>query len=67
VSGEQGLLVEPGDHAALAEAARRLLTDGELRSRVLPRARQRVLDGFDNRALVRELAVIFRKHLPGAS
>jgi len=67
VSGEHGLLVEPCDHAALADAARRLLTDGELRSRVLPAARQRVLEGFDNRILVRELAGIFRKHLPGAS
>lgn len=66
VSGEHGLLVDPCDHAALAHAALRLLTDGDLRERVLPAARQRVLDSFDNRALVGELAGIFRGQLAEA-
>lgn len=67
VSGEHGLLVAPGDPAALAEAALRLLTDDALRASVLPAARQRVLEDFDNRTLVKELAGIFGSHLSASS
>jgi len=62
-SGEHGLLSEPGDHLELARSAERLLADSELRARVIPQARQRVLDQFDNRRLVGELAEIFRNHM----
>ena len=61
---EHGLLAEPGDHDGLAEAARRLLQDHDLRARVVPGARRRVLEHFDNRRLVGELAAIFRAHMP---
>lgn len=60
---DHGLLATPGDHEGLAEAARRLLTDRELRARVVPQARRRVLEHFDNRRLVGELAAIFRAHM----
>jgi glycosyltransferase involved in cell wall biosynthesis len=60
---DHGLLAAPGDHEGLAEAARRLLTDNELRARVVPMARERVLSHFDNRRLVGELAGIFRTHM----
>jgi glycosyltransferase involved in cell wall biosynthesis len=62
-SGEHGLLSQPGDHHELARSAKRLLADPELRARVIPQARQRVLDHFDNRRLVGELAAIFRAHM----
>jgi hypothetical protein len=38
-----------------------MLTDTELRSRVIPAARQRVLQDFDNKQLVKELAEIYKK------
>jgi glycosyltransferase involved in cell wall biosynthesis len=63
-SGEHGLLTTPGDHEGLAGAAARLLTEPDLRARVIPAARERVLRNFDNRKLVRDLARIFRDHLP---
>ena len=63
VQGQHGLLAEPGDHLGLAQAAKRLLTDGPLRAKVIPGARQRVLAGFNNKKLVGDLAKIFRDHL----
>jgi glycosyltransferase involved in cell wall biosynthesis len=58
-----GLLVAPGQPRQLAQAMRRMLTDTELRSRVIPAARQRVLQDFDNKVLIRELAGIFRDNI----
>ncbi|WP_173082200.1 glycosyltransferase [Fundidesulfovibrio magnetotacticus] len=63
VSGESGLLVPPRDPDALAQAARTLLTDQELRRRVIPAARERVRAVFDNKALVAELARLFERHV----
>ena len=40
--GRSGLLVPPGDAAALADGLRRLLTEGELRRRLVEHGRQRV-------------------------
>ena len=40
--GRSGLLVPPGDAAALADGLRRLLTEGELRRRLVDHGRQRV-------------------------
>jgi glycosyltransferase involved in cell wall biosynthesis len=56
-----GLLVAPGQPQQLAEAMLKMLTDEALRARVIPAARQRVLQDFDNRVLVKELAAIFIK------
>jgi hypothetical protein len=39
----------------------RMLTDGELRSRVTAAGKQRVVRKFDNRQLIQELAGIYRK------
>ncbi len=44
--GETGLLVEPRDHEALAEALTRLLTDADLRARMGAAARERVRREF---------------------
>lgn len=46
----------------LAEALRRVLQDTELRRRLIPAARQRVQEIFDNRACIRELAEVYRHH-----
>jgi len=58
-----GILVQPGQPRQLAEAMIRMLTDIELRSRVIPAARQRVLQDFDNKVLIRKLAAIYRKEI----
>ena len=63
-SGKHGLLSEPGDHEGLADSAWRLLTQPDLRARVIPAAMKRVRQGFDNRKLVSGLAQVFRDHLP---
>ena len=55
-----GLLVPPNDPQALARAMARLLTDQELRSRIIPEARRRVSGGFDNQALINDLAGLYR-------
>ena len=54
-----GLLVAPGKPQQLAEAMLKMLKDETLRARVIPAARQRVMQDFDNRALVKELATLF--------
>lgn len=56
-----GILVPPVQPGLLAEAMLRMLTDTELRSRVIPAARQRVLLDFDNKKLINELAEVYKK------
>lgn len=55
-----GLLVSPGNPEALADSMLRLLTDSELRSKVIYQARERVEQGFDNTALIGDLAQIYK-------
>ncbi len=62
-TGKTGLLVAPGQPRQLAQAMQRMLTDTELRSRVIPAARQRVLQDFDNKVLIRKLATIYSKEI----
>ena len=47
LTGGAGVLVPPGDPAALADGIRRVLSDGELRARMIAAARQRVADEHD--------------------
>lgn len=63
--GRHGLLVPSGDPAALARAARRLLTEPALRAAVIGQGRKQVETMFDNRVLAGDLARIMRAHLPG--
>jgi glycosyltransferase involved in cell wall biosynthesis len=58
-----GLLVDPGAPEKLAEAMLRLLTDADLRARIIPAAQQRVVRDFDNKSLIRDLAAIYRKEI----
>lgn len=64
--GKTGLLVPPGQPEALAGAVERLLTDMELRNRVINAAREKVVRDFDNRILIRELSDIYRKCIKNA-
>ena len=41
----------------------RLLTDTELRARVISAARQRVIQDFDNKVLIYEIADIYRNEI----
>jgi glycosyltransferase involved in cell wall biosynthesis len=58
-----GLLVQPGQPQQLADAMIRLLTDTELRARVITAARKRVLQDFDNKVLIKQLADIFKSEI----
>jgi glycosyltransferase involved in cell wall biosynthesis len=55
-----GLLVPPGQPDKLAESMLRMLTDGDLRSRVTAAGKQCVVREFDNRQLIQELAEVYR-------
>jgi glycosyltransferase involved in cell wall biosynthesis len=67
--GETGLLVPPGDPRAVADAARRLLADADLRDRMVRAGMARVRADFDNRATIGRLAAVLRreKGLPPAT
>jgi len=56
--GETGLLVEPGDAAALADAIERLIGDAQLRLRLGEQARREVEHRFRAEANARQLATI---------
>ena len=60
-----GLLVQPGQPTQLAEAMIRLLTDTKLRTRVISAGRQRVLQDFDNKILIKQLADIYKSNISG--
>jgi glycosyltransferase involved in cell wall biosynthesis len=55
-----GLLVPPGQPDKLAEAMQRMLTDTEMRKRVIAAARELVVREFDNGILINGLAQVFR-------
>ncbi len=59
VDGETGILVEPDDEAAQAEALRRLLADAALRRRMGRAGRARVLEGFTTEGSAARLAAVF--------
>jgi glycosyltransferase involved in cell wall biosynthesis len=62
--GKTGCLVPPGQPKKMAAAMLRLLTDNELRREIIPAARARVLQGFDNRKLIRDLVRVYQKGQP---
>lgn len=57
---ETGLLVDASKPEELAAALKRIVTDHELRARVIPAARERVKEVFDNRKLITELVKLYR-------
>jgi len=58
--GKTGLLVPPGRPEKMARAMDRLLTDHDLRIGITAAARKRVIERFNNRVLIEELADCFR-------
>ena len=58
-----GLLVPPGQPDQLALAMTRLLEDKDLRKRVIPAAKKRVVQEFDNRALAKNLAAVYKEEI----
>ena len=65
IAGEAtGLLVPSHSPEEMAKAIKRLLTDIELRKKVIQSARTRVLEEFDNRSLIRDLANVFADKIP---
>lgn len=63
--GVTGKMVAPDDPSALAAAMETLLTDEELRKRVIPEARKRIVREFNNKELIRDLARIYSDRIPG--
>ena len=63
VDGESGLLVPPGDQAALAAAIRRVLADGELRSRLSVGAQTKVRT-FTASAVAEQLESVYERVAP---
>jgi rhamnosyl/mannosyltransferase len=55
IHGETGLTVPPSDDAALAEAIRTLAEDAELRRKYGAAARERVMDEFNEKNIIRRL------------
>ena len=62
--GDTGLLVQPNDAVALANALQRLLEDNELRVRLGQNGRQKILREFDVDQNAAQLAALFEKYLP---
>lgn len=60
--GGSGLLVEPGDAAALAAALERVLTDGDLRAALAASARRRFEDQYDIAAYRGRLLEVYRRN-----
>jgi len=58
--GETGLLVDATDAQELAAALKRIVTDRGLRAKIIPAARERVGQVFDNKKLIRELVGLYR-------
>ncbi|TRZ76560.1 MAG: colanic acid biosynthesis glycosyltransferase WcaL [Deltaproteobacteria bacterium] len=63
VEGETGLLVPPAQPEKMARALIQLLTDIPLRKHVIEAARKRVVQTFDNQALIGGLAAVYRQEV----
>lgn len=61
--GENGILVEPRNQTALADALARLLADRELRQRMGQRGRERVLNDFSQEIIVAKVLAIYTEAL----
>jgi glycosyltransferase involved in cell wall biosynthesis len=66
VSADTGMLVEPNDSRALADAIERLLDDDELARRCVEGARARVVSRFDVFTEAQRLGDLFARSLSTA-
>jgi glycosyltransferase involved in cell wall biosynthesis len=65
-TGENGLLIPPGDVAALAAAMRSLLEDEERRNRLGESARRRILDEYTIERMVERTLLLYRRAIARA-
>ncbi|MBN1930830.1 MAG: glycosyltransferase family 4 protein [Desulfobacterales bacterium] len=63
IDEKTGLLVPPGRPEKMAQAMVRLLTDMNLRNQIVTAARKLVMDQFDNKILIQDLAAIYRRSI----
>ena len=61
IDGETGLLVQPADEAALAEAIDRLLSDPVLAAELGAAGRARIAESYSAKAQAEQLAALFRE------
>ncbi len=66
-NGKTGLLVDPGNPEALADAMIKALTDTDLRQEMIAAGRDRVSRDFNNRRLIGELTALYTRALQGNS
>jgi len=64
--GQTGIVVPPGDVAALRDALRTLLADPELRARLGARGRERVVTDFSVDRMIRHTTSLYRELIDGA-
>lgn len=62
--GRSGLLVPPGDPEKLAAAMVRMLTNKSLKQQVIENGKNRVIQNFDNKKLIEDLAAVYRQQIP---
>ena len=62
-----GLLVPARQPEQLAQAMLRMLTDQDLRKRIIPAARKRIRQEFDNKMHIKKLADIYSREIDGLS
>ena len=62
-NGKTGLLVDPGDPGALADAMIKALTDADLRKEMIAAGRDRVSRDFNNRRLISDLTGLYTRAL----
>lgn len=61
-SGKSGLLVNPHDHLAMADAMEKMLTDNAFRAKIIPEALKRVHKIFDNTYWIEKLFDVYEKN-----
>jgi glycosyltransferase involved in cell wall biosynthesis len=62
IDGKTGMTVPPSQPEDLEKAMLRMLTDKELRQRLIAGGQDRVKENFDNSLWIQKLAEIFREH-----
>ena len=60
--GETGLVVEPENPEQMAEAIMQILTDQQLRTKLINNGKTYVRTNFDNRRWITQFAEIFPRH-----
>lgn len=62
--GENGLLVEPGDHVSLAEAVLRILGDGCFAGEIASNALKTIREGYSLKGIVPRYIELYKRLLP---